>query len=268
MPVPDLTDTPIADLLSLDGQTAVVTGGAQGIGAAVARRLSEAGAVVYAADLDGDRARTTADELPAEGIAVTFDAADPDAHDRLAQQVVDERGRLDIWVNNAGVYPFSPLTEMTNEQWRRVVDLNLSGTYFGARAAARPMVAAGRGTIVNLSSTAGYTAEGAGLAHYVSTKHAVRGLTKSLAVELGPSGVRALAVAPTLIETPGTLAQRDEISQNTGGQDPHAAFADMIPLRRIGKPDDVARVILFCVSGLAAFLSGDTILIDGGLKSL
>jgi NAD(P)-dependent dehydrogenase (short-subunit alcohol dehydrogenase family) len=265
----DLRATPLHDLLSLDGRSAVVTGGGQGIGAAVADRLSEAGARVYVADLEEERATTTSDALPNEGVAVAFDATDAGAHRDLAGRVVAETGRLDIWINNAGIYPFAPITDMTDEQWHAVIDLNLNGMFYGAREAASRMVEAGNGgTIVSLSSTAGYTAEGAGLAHYVSTKHAVRGLTKSLAVELGPHGIRALAVAPTLIETPGTIAQRDEISQNTGGQNPHEAFAAMIPLRRIGMPDDVARVVLFCVSGLAGFVSGDTILVDGGLKSL
>lgn len=267
MPAPDLTDTSIAELLDLSGKTAVVTGGAKGLGKAIGRRLAKAGAVVYLADIDGAAAKEAADELGGDVRAVTLDATSREDNVELAGRVADAHGSLDIWVNNAGIYPFSPFTEMSADEWDRVTSLNLDGVFHGSQAAACQMVDQGSGVIVNMSSTAGYGAEGGNIAHYTATKHAVRGLTKSLAFELGPKGVRAIALAPTLIETPGTVSQKDEISAGMGVDDAHKAFAEQIPLRRIGVPDDVARVVLFAVSGLAEFVSGDTILVDGGLRS-
>ena len=266
MYMPDHSQTSLADLVSLEGRTAVVTGGAAGIGKAIATRFAEAGAHVTIADLDLDAAERTAEGLKL-ATAVPLDASNSKQNMDVADQVVAEHGRLDIWVNNAGIYPFNDLVDMTPEQWHTVISLNLDGVFFGSRAAMRPMVEAGRGVIINLASTAGYGAEGVGIAHYTATKHGVRGLTKALAFELGPKGVRAVAIAPTLIETPGTLANKDAISAGMGAADAHAEFAKQIPARRIGYPDDVARVAYFLASDLAGFVSGDTILVDGGLRS-
>ncbi|MEE8600513.1 SDR family NAD(P)-dependent oxidoreductase [Euzebya tangerina] len=266
MSLPDLTEASLADLVSLEGRTAVITGGAAGIGAAIARRFDEAGAHVTIADLDLAAAEKTASEL-SRAAAVHLDASNSRQNIEVAEGVVEEHGRLDIWVNNAGIYPFVDLVDMTPEQWHTVISLNLDGVFFGSRAAMRPMVAAGRGVIINLASTAAYGAEGGGIAHYTASKHGVRGFTKALAFELGPSGVRAVALAPTLVETPGTLADRDAISAGMGVENAHDAFAEQIPARRIGYPDDVARVAYFLASDLAAFVSGDTILVDGGLRS-
>lgn len=265
MPIADLTDTPISELVSLAGQTAVVTGGARGIGRGIGRRFVEAGATVYVADLDEAAAKETADQLGGGAVGVHLDATDSAGCTELARRCVEETGTLDVWVNNAGIYPFDEMP-MTDQEWSKVVAVNLDGVFFGARAAAEHMGDSG-GVIINLSSTAGYGAESPGLAHYVSTKHAVRGLTKSLALEYGPRNIRSIALAPTLIETDGTLAQKDEIAAAQGVEDPHAMFAELMPLGRIGYPDDIARVALFCASGLAGFVNGDTILVDGGMKA-
>jgi NAD(P)-dependent dehydrogenase (short-subunit alcohol dehydrogenase family) len=268
MAIADYTDTALTDLLDLTGKNAVITGGAKGLGKAIGRRLAEAGAKVWLADLDFDTAEKAAAELPGDAVAVKLDASDREANIDLADRIAAEAGSLDIWVNNAGIYPFSPVEELSAGEWNKVIDLNLNGVFHGAQAAGRVMANQGSGVILNMSSTAGYGTEGGGIAHYTSAKHAVRGLTKSLAFELGPKGVRCIALAPTLIETPGTVAQKEDIAGGMGSDgDPHEAFAEQIPLRRIGKPDDVARVALFAVSDMAAFVNGDTILVDGGLRS-
>lgn len=268
MAAPDLTDTSIADLLDLGGRTAVVTGGASGIGRAITTRLAEAGATVFVGDLDGDAAAAAADAVPGDVHGLAMDATSPSDNDAVADRAVGDTGRLDVWVNNAGIYPFVGVTDMTDDDWARVVDLNLTGTFLGARAAATRMIDAGNGgVIINLASTAGYGAEGPGIAHYVATKHGVRGFTKSLAVELGPHGIRSVALAPTYIRTPGTDAGREEIAEMTGA-DPVEAFAERSPLGRAGVPDDVARVALFAASGLAAFVSGDTLLVDSGVRAI
>lgn len=180
---------------------------------------------------------------------------------------MDAHGSLDMSINNAGIYPFQRTLDLSPEQWRQVMAVNLDGSFYGAQAAAAHMAQKGEGVIVNLASTAGYGAEDRNFAHYVSTKHAVRGLTKALALEWGPKGIRTVAVAPTLTLTPGTEARRDALAARSGGGDVTAAFARQIPLRRVGVPDDVARVVLFCVSGLAGFVNGETVLVDGGARA-
>ena len=267
MPIaPDLTDATIEDLLDLTGRTAVITGGAAGLGRAIARRYAQAGATVYIGDLDEEAATATAEALDGDVRPMAMDATDGADHDAIADRAIDETGRLDIWVNNAGIYPFVDFEDMTEDDWRKVVSLNLDGTFLGARTAADRMVELGEGgLILNMSSTAGYGAEGAGISHYVATKHGVRGLTKSLALELGEHGIRSLALAPTLIETEGTQAGADDIesSQDDGA----GAIAERAPLGRAGVPDDVARVALFAASGLSSFMTGDTLLIDAGVRT-
>jgi NAD(P)-dependent dehydrogenase (short-subunit alcohol dehydrogenase family) len=153
---------------------------------------------------------------------------------------------------------------MTDQDWDKVLDVNLRGTFIGAREAGRRMAEAGHGgVIINLASTAGYRAAGPGIAHYVASKHGVRGLTKSLAVELGPHGIRVLALAPTLIETPGIEEGRAAF-QAAGLGDMLEQMAQREPLGRVGVPDDIARVALFCASDLAMLMTGSTLLVDAG----
>lgn len=267
MPIADVSDRPLAELLSLAGRAAVVTGGAVGIGRAVADRLAEAGADVLVADL-ADPGPTVAElsgRHPDRRIAGTrLDVADGASIAAAADRAVAELGRIDIWVNNAGIYPSVPLLAMTDADWDRVLDVNLRGTFIGSREAARRMTAAGRGgVILNVASTAGYQAGGPGVAHYVASKHGVRGLTKSLAVELGASGIRVLAIAPTLIETPGIEAGREQF-RAAGLGDMIDTYAQRLPLGRAGVPDDVARVAVFAASDLALFMTGSTLLVDAG----
>jgi NAD(P)-dependent dehydrogenase (short-subunit alcohol dehydrogenase family) len=274
MPIADVTEQPLEQLVSLSGRVAVVTGAARGIGAAIARRYAEAGAAVLLGDLDVAAARQAADELaatgaPASGHAV--DVLDERAVAALADAAVDAHGRLDVWVNNAGIYPTDPALEMPLAQWQSVLDVNLTGTYVGAREAARRMIAAGAGgVIVNIASSQGFRAGGPGLAHYVASKHGVVGLTKSLAVELGPHDIRVLALAPTLIATPGTLAGKEKFAEVLGtDEDPwEVAARDYLALGRPGVPDDVARVALFCASDLSGFMTGATLPVDAGYLAL
>lgn len=266
MSIADLSAVPISDLISLQGRRAVVTGGSMGIGYAIARRLAEAGASVLVGDI-GDA------EKPAEAIAAEFDAtvigcpldvSDAASIAACARRARDDLGGLDIWVNNAGIYPSKPFLELTDQDWDRVLDVNLRGTFIGAREAARSMIEVGHGgVIINLASTAGFKAGGPGVAHYVSSKHAVIGLTKSLAVELGPHDIRVLAIAPTLIKTPGIDAG-EAAFRAAGLGDLLDSYGQRLPLRRVGVSDDVARVALFCASDLALFMTGSTLLVDGG----
>jgi NAD(P)-dependent dehydrogenase (short-subunit alcohol dehydrogenase family) len=258
---------PISDLVSLHDRVAVVTGGARGTGAAIAQRLAEAGATVVIGDADGAAAEATAGDLRTAGLHVVGRPlavdVEPDVG-AFAQRVVDDHGTVDIWVSNAGIYPSAPVLEMTGEQWDEVVDFNLKAVFLGAREAARQMVAAQHGgVIVNIASTAAFRASAPGIAHYVSSKFGVRGLTQALAVELGPVGIRVLGVAATFTETPGTRARRADLGD--------AAYAEYVarvgarkPLRRVAVPDDVARVVLFCASDLSSLMTGSTVVVDAG----
>jgi NAD(P)-dependent dehydrogenase (short-subunit alcohol dehydrogenase family) len=178
----------------------VVTGGARGIGLAICERFAEAGANVLIGDLDEQLAQEAAEKIAQQHgvkmIATLLDVADSGSIRAVATQAVQAWGGIDIWVNNAGIYPLSPTLEMSDAMWDKVLAINLRGTFIGCREAARHMVQAGKGgVIINLASTAGYQG-GAAIAHYVSSKHAVRGLTKSLAIEFGPQNIRVLALAP------------------------------------------------------------------------
>jgi NAD(P)-dependent dehydrogenase (short-subunit alcohol dehydrogenase family) len=266
MPVPDVTDRSINELISLADRRAVVTGGAYGIGAAVARRLAEAGARVLIGDLDEKAAKATADEVAGttgrQVLAAHVDAADEASLVALAGRAAVELGGIDIWINNAGIFPPGPLLDLTGDAWDAVLDVNLRGAFLGSREAARQMTEQGEGgVIVNITSTAGFRGS-AGMPAYVSSKHGLGGLTKSLAAELGPHGIRALAVAPTLISTPGIDHLRE-----IGGEPMEAlltALAERLPVGRVGVADDVARVVLFCVSDLSILMTGSTVCVDGG----
>jgi NAD(P)-dependent dehydrogenase (short-subunit alcohol dehydrogenase family) len=268
MQVPDVSGRSVAQLISLEGRAAVVTGGARGIGLAIARRLAEAGADVLIGDVDragAERRRRRSPANPGSG-SLGPDSTSPTVP-RSRQLPIGPSvswGGLDIWVNNAGIYPSTPLLEMTDQDWDKVLSVNLRGTFIAAREAARRMAQAGHGgVIINLASVAGYRAAGPGICHYVSSKHAVRGLTKSLAVELGPHGIRVLALAPDITDTPGMQAGRPAF-QAAGLGDMLEQMAQREPLGRVGVPDDVARVALFCASDLAMLMTGSTLLIDAG----
>lgn len=268
--VPDVSSKSIAELISLKGKKAVVTGGARGIGYAIVNRFAEAGADVVVADIDepvaSQSARAIATDWEKKVVAARADMSDGQSVQRLAEFAYETLGAVDIWVNNAGIYPSKPLLDMSDSDWDKVLDINLRGTFIGAREAARRMVSAGKGgVIINLASTAGFRAAGAGVAHYVASKHGVRGLTRALAVELGPYGIRVLALAPTLIRTPGI----DELRKQAAAAMP--GMTDLLdqmgarePLGRAGVPDDVARVALFCASDMAMLMTGSTIPVDAG----
>ena len=267
MAVLDVSGKSINQLISLEDKVAVVTGGAKGIGAATAARLAEAGANVLLGDVDMEGLVAVADAISVrhghKALAVELDVSDASSIRALADRAMADFGRLDVWVNNAGVYPFGLALEMSDDDWDRVIDINLRGAFIGSREAARRMIEAGNGgVIVNISSTAGFRAGGPGLPHYVASKHGLIGLTKSLAVELGGHGIRVLAVAPTLIRTPG-------IEQLSGGSDEAVAamlsqLEQRLPLGRVGVPDDVARVVLMCATDVTLFMTGSALLVDAG----
>ena len=249
----------LTELLSLSGRTAVVTGSGRGIGAAIARRLSEAGAVVVGGDLDGESGAQAA------GVAhfLEVDLRDVGAADALAAKALEATGTLDIWVNNAGVYPSATVVDLDDDQWNDVVELNLSATFRGARTAARVMVESGtKGVIINIASNAGIAA-GPSSAHYVASKHGVVGLTKSLAVDLGRHCIRAVGIAPGVTRTEGLDVTAAELT-DAGWGDLDAYASRSTPLGRMADADEIARVVVFAASDLASYVTGTTIVVDGG----
>jgi NAD(P)-dependent dehydrogenase (short-subunit alcohol dehydrogenase family) len=240
----------------------VVTGGARGIGRACCTRLAEAGAAVVVADIDLGAAEAAAELLGPPASAVAVDVRDEVSLRTLTDLAVARHGRLDVWVNAAGIYPTAAVADLGQAAWDEVLDVNLRGTFLGAREAARAMTAGGlRGVVVNVSSTAAYRIDAPGAAHYAASKFGVRGLTRALAVELGPVGIRVLEVAPTVTRTPGLDDQRAGLE---GAGFALEELGPSLPLGRVAVPDDVARVVLFCASDLAALMTGSTLAVDAG----
>ena len=262
--VPDHTETGIGQLVSLAGRTAVVTGGARGIGAAIGRRLAEAGAVVVLADLDLDAASTTAAQLAHETggtvVGAHVDVTDSATLAAVAERAVAETGSLDIWINNAGIFPTTgPAIDAADDFIDTMMRVNLRGTFAGTREAAKRMT--GGGAIVNLASITGLSVA-AGISAYVASKHAVVGLTKNLALELAPLNIRVNAVAPGVILTPGVEDQLAPLA--AAGLDVRSRLAHNLLADRAGVPDDVARVVLFLCSDLSAWVTGVVVPVDAG----
>lgn len=274
-PARDVTGTPIRSLLDLKGRTAVVTGGARGVGYAICDRLAEAGANVVVADVDEQIAESAAAEISdrwsTKVSSFAANVTDASAIDALADFADSIGAGLAVWVNNAGVYPSAPVTEIDDSEWDRIMSINLDGTFHGCRAAARKMVARadlpGR-VIVNLSSLSGLRGR-ANLAGYVASKHGVTGLVRALAVELGEYGIRVVGVAPSVVDTPGMRQRREEATPEVQKKlrALEASVVAGIPLGRVGVPDDVARMTLYLASDMAEFVSGVTVPIDGGVSA-
>jgi len=239
---------------SLDGKVALVTGGSRGIGAAISRELAKAGAKVA---LNYRAGQETADEVAGEigGLAVRADVSKPEEVQALIERVEGGLGDIDALVNNAGVTRDTLIARMTDDDWQTVIDTNLRGTFNTSRAVSRKMLRRRAGSIVNLSSVVGVHGN-PGQANYAASKAGIIGLTKALARELGSRGVRVNAIAPGYISTELTDVLNDEqrglILQNT-------------PLGRLGEPEDVARAVRFLCSDEAAFITGEVLLVDGGL---
>jgi 3-oxoacyl-[acyl-carrier protein] reductase len=235
---------------SLEGKTALVTGGSRGIGRAIALELARAGATVVVGYRSG---REEAESVAAEagGKAVEADVSDPES----ARELVESAGELDILVNNAGVTRDGLIARMSDEDWHTVLDTNLSSMFYTCRAAARPMMKRRAGAIVNVSSIVGVHGN-PGQTNYGAAKAGIIGFTKSLARELGSRGVRANVVAPGYVTTRLTDVLPEEA---------RAAMLGATPLGRLGDPADVAGAVRFLCSDEAAFITGEVLLVDGGL---
>jgi 3-oxoacyl-[acyl-carrier protein] reductase len=235
---------------SLDGKTALVTGGSRGIGAAIAEELARAGATVVLGYRSGkDEAEELAGRIGAR--AVQADVSDADD----AAKLVAEAGELDILVNNAGLTRDGLLARMSDDDWRTVIDTNLASVFYTCRAVTRPMMKKRAGSIVNISSIVGVHGNW-GQTNYAASKAGIIGFTKSLAKELGSRNVRANVVAPGYVTTRLTEVLPEEATD---------AMLASTALGRLGEPADVAGAVRFLCSDEAAFITGDVLLVDGGL---
>ncbi len=243
----------------LAGKVAWVTGSARGIGKSIARKLADDGADLALTDVLSDDLDKTAHEFRSEyGVRVLqqiLDVTDRDGAIAFVQKITDELGGLSILVNNAGITRDGLLMRMSATDWERVINVNLTGTFVCTQAAIKPMMKARYGKIVNIASVVGVMGN-AGQANYSASKAGMIGLTKSVAKELAGRGIRANAVAPGFIETEMTHQLTEETRD---------AYMQAIPLKYLGKPEDIAQVCAFLASAASDYITGQVVVIDGGL---
>ncbi|WP_182904897.1 glucose 1-dehydrogenase [Microbispora sp. H13382] len=245
------------------GKFAVVTGAARGIGAAIARRLAAEGAAVACVDLTADRCASIVDEITVTGgraVAFGCDVSDSAQVEGLVPGVMAEFGRIDVLVNNAGLTRDNLLFRMSEEDWDKVVDVNLKGVFLMSRAVQKHMVEQRSGAIVNLSSRSALGNRGQ--ANYSAAKAGIQGLTATMAIELGPFGVRVNAVAPGYVATPMTEATAVRLGVTP--EEHQATMAQAVPLRRVAQPTEIASVVAFFASDDASYVTGQTLYVNGG----
>lgn len=244
----------------LSGQTAIVTGASQGIGRAIAIALGRSGARVACAARNAARLEETVAAIRAAGgtaEACACDATDDTSVRALVTRVAEEWGRLDILVNNAGITRDTLIPRMSDEHWDDVIRTNLRGTFLFIRAAARPMMQKRYGRIINISSVSGLKGN-AGQANYSASKAAIIGLTRSVSLELASRGVTVNAVAPGFIETDMTAALGEQAQEEVKKH---------VPLKRLGTPEDIAAAVLYLASPAAGYVTGQVLVVDGGLTA-
>lgn len=243
----------------LNGKVAIITGASRGIGKAIAKEFIEQGAkVAFTYHSSEEKAKALEKELTANGGEVKgfkSDAAQMDQAEQLVNQVVDAFGTVDIVVNNAGITEDTLLMRMNEEQWDRVINVNLKSCFALTKAVMRTMLKARSGSIINVSSVVGVQGN-AGQANYAASKAGILGFTKSVALELGSRNIRCNAIAPGFIETEMTGALDEATVQG---------WRDAIPLKRGGQPEDVAQLCTFLASDMSSYITGQTICIDGGM---
>lgn len=256
----------IKELIDLTGKTAIVTGGAMGIGFGIASRLAEAGANVVIADINSEAGNTAVKNLQNAGWKSAFvqaDVSDEKSVEDAVDFAVKNFGGVDVLVNNAGIYPTIPVMQMKLDDFEKVIHVNLRSAFLFTKAVADIMIKQGRGgKIINITSVDALHPSSVGLAVYDASKHGLWGFTKNTALELAPHNISVNAIAPGGISTPGTgsgapvSAEMEEILKK---------FKEKIPMKRMGMPDDIGKVALFLASDLSGYMTGSQVVVDGGV---
>ena len=246
----------------LKGKVAVVTGAAKGMGKAHALKLAGAGAKIVVSDISLPECQLVVDEIKkmrGEAIAIKCDVSKKSEIDNLVKETLNKFSKIDILVNNAGIYPFEPFLQMSEANFEKVIDINLKGYFLMAQACAKEMVKQKSGAIVNITSIAmGQVGVGfAGLTHYCASKGGITAMSEAMALELAPFNIRVNCVAPGAIDTPGAS------TTNMSEKDREAMLAP-IPMHRQGKAEEIANAVLFLASNESSYMTGSTIVVDGG----
>lgn len=244
--------------MELIGKIALVTGAAQGIGRAIALLLAEQGADVIVSDINLEKARETAQEIEARGrraLAIQANVAIPAEVEQMVETIIEQFGRIDILVNNAGITRDRLILRMTEEDWDVVLDVNLKGTFNCTKAALRHMTKQRSGKIVNIASVSGEMGN-PGQANYAASKAGVIGFTKTIAREFAARGINVNAIAPGFIQTAMTDALPEKVRET---------LKQMIPMERLGQPEDVAHAVLFLVSERSSYITGQVLNVNGGI---
>jgi len=250
----------------LDGKVAIVTGAAQGLGEALARRLDREGCKVVVADINYEKAKEVADSL-SDAVAVKVDVTNEEEVEAMVRKAVDTYGTLDILVANAGIVIAMPITEFPYDKWKKVIDVNLNGYFLCARAAARVMIPQRRGVIIQINSKSGKKGSYRNAA-YASSKFGGIGLTQSLALELAEYGIRVNAICPgNLLDSPlwvNSLYKQYAKNQGITEEEVRHKYLNQVPLKRACTYDDVANVMVFLASDQASYMTGQAINVTGG----
>ncbi len=256
----------LGELVNLSGKTAIVTGGAKGIGYGISYRLAEAGSSVIVADIDEDAGMKATEELNNSGWKASFvrvDISNENDVKTMVNTCKEKFGSVDILVNNAGIYPPVQLAQMTEEQFEKVIHVNLRSVFLTTKYAAEVMKQQGGGKIINITSIDALHPSMVGLAHYDASKHGVWGFTKNSALELSEHKIWVNAIAPGGIATPGVESMSEGASAEQMKAQT-AAFMSKIPMHRMGEPDEVGTAALFLASEMSSYMTGSQIVVDGG----
>lgn len=249
-------------MFELTNKIALVTGACRGMGAADARALATQGAKVIITDIDEGECQSVVQEIIKDGGEATcfkMDVTSASEVDDVFDKVIEKYGRLDILVNNAGIYTPKPFLELTEEEWDKTIDINLKGQFLCAQRAAKEMAKNKWGRIINIASIAsGQVGVGVDAsAHYTASKGGVTGMTETLAIELAPLGINVNVIGPGIIDTP--MVSADQIPKEQMD-----AMLARLPIKRMGKPEEVAAMVVFLASDEASYITGATFFVDGG----
>lgn len=256
----------LQQLLDLTGKAAIITGGAKGIGYGITYRLAEAGAAVLIADTDSETAQTVAADFTNKGWQAQALKVDVSSEDNVKQMITtckEAFGSVDILVNNAGIYPPKPVAAMTEDEFEKVMHVNLRSVFLTTKYAAEVMKEQDGGKIINITSIDALHPSMIGLAHYDASKHGVWGFTKNSALELAQHKIWVNAIAPGGIATPGVAAMSAGASAEQMAESTKA-FMAKIPMHRMGESDEIGTVALFLASDMASYMTGAQIVVDGG----